>query len=321
MIIVSFLVISLNLLFFTNSQFTDTVITYTTMCLTSFLAIDSLRDFSLLKQYLIKTSRIIAVFGILFLLLGFSNVISSLRIGGYRMGLGYACMTCVMMLLWSFAEKKKIMDLIGAVGLLALILIYGSRGPLVGIFLFAVYFGTRYFHKKGQNIMCVLLFIVMVVFTISFRNIMKTINKLLLGMGISSRTAYLFSDKSLIYGAGRNTIWSAIIEEIEKNPYRMRGINAEYSILGEYAHNMILELIYQFGIVIGGVIIFWLFAKMIETLRLNIEADVSVLCLIFMFACIPSLMFSGSLWVNQNFWIWLALIVGLKRERHRFSFR
>ena len=302
-------VILLNILFFNSAQFTDTIITYITMCLTGFMATDSLRDYSLLKRYFIKTSRIIAVLGILFLLLSFTGVISALRTGGYRMGLGYACITCVMMLLWSFVEKKKVADLIGAIGLLALIFLYGSRGPLVGIVLFAVYFGIRYFHKKGQDIVCVLMFIVMVVFVVSFRDIMNLINQALVGIGITSRSIYLLANQSLSYDAGRSDIWDVIIAEIQKNPFRIRGINAEYAISGTYAHNMIIELIYQFGIIIGGIALLFILAKIIETLRLDVKADASVICLIFMFACIPSLMFSGSLWIAQNFWIWLALLL------------
>ena len=225
------------------------------------------------------------------------------------MGLGYACITCVMMLLWSFVEKKKVADLIGAIGLLALIFLYGSRGPLVGIVLFAVYFGIRYFHKKGQDIVCVLMFIVMVVFVVSFRDIMNLINQALVGIGITSRSIYLLANQSLSYDAGRSDIWDVIIAEIQKNPFRIRGINAEYAISGTYAHNMIIELIYQFGIIIGGIALLFILAKIIETLRLDVKADASVICLIFMFACIPSLMFSGSLWIAQNFWIWLALLL------------
>jgi hypothetical protein len=313
--VTSILVVMFNLLLFSNEQFIDTIITYFTMCFTGFFAAEGLKDFSLLKQYLIKTSRIVAVTATIMLILSFSGIISSLRTGGYRMGLGYACITCVMFLLWSFVEKRKLIDLIGVFALLALIFLYGSRGPIVGVALFVVYFGLRYLYKRKQYILCVLLFLVLVVGVVFFNDIMGLMDIILEKMGVSSRTIYLFANQNLAYDAGRNDIWDAIVAEIQKNPFVIRGINAEYEIVGTYAHNIIIEMIYQHGVIIGGIALFYILAKVIETLLLNVKDDGSGICLIFMFACIPSLMFSGSVWIAQNFWIWLALIIGFSRER------
>lgn len=314
-VVVSLLVVMFNLLLFNNKQFMDTAITYFTMCFTGFFAAEGLRDFSLLKRYLVKTSRIIATAAVVMLFLSFSGIISSLRTGGYRMGLGYACITCVMFLLWSFVEERKLIDIIGVIALLALIFLYGSRGPIVGIVLFVVYFGLRYLYKRRQYFLCVLLFLALVIGVVFFNEIMGMIDIILGKIGISSRTIYLFANQNLIYDAGRNDIWDTIITEIQRNPFGIRGINAEYEIVGTYAHNIIIELIYQHGILFGGIALFYILAKVIETLLLNVKDDGSGICLIFMFACIPSLMFSGSVWIAQNFWIWLALIIGFSREK------
>lgn len=315
LIFASVLVVLLNLLLFSSSQLTDTIITFYTMCLTGFLASDSVKDFSLLKEHLVRTSRIIGVFGIIILIMSFAGIFNALRFGGYRMGLGYACITCVMFLMWSFVEKKNVIDLIGIIGLLTLIILYGSRGPLAGIILFTVYFGMRYFHKRRQDIVCLLILIAMVLLVVFYKDIINVTYNALDGIGIYSRTIYLMANQSLNYDSGRNTIWDVLLEEIQKNPFRVRGINAEYAVVDTYAHNIVIELIYQHGIIIGGIALLYVLAKVIDTLRLNVEEDASVICLIFMFACIPSLMFSGSLWIAQNFWIWLALIISIERKR------
>ena len=231
------------------------------------------------------------------------------------MGLGYACITCVLFLLWGFAEKKQIIDLICVIGLLVMIFMYGSRGPLAGIVLFTVYFGTRYFHKKGQDIVCLLMLIAIVFLVIFYKDIMNAVYNVLDSMGITSRSIYLLANQSLNYDAGRNNIWEVLINEIQKNPFRIRGINAEYAVSKTYAHNLIIELVYQHGIIIGGVALLFILAKIIDTLRLNVKEDSAVICLIFMFSSIPSLMFSGSFWIAQNFWIWLALIISIERKR------
>lgn len=314
LIFTSVLVILINLLVFDNNQFTDTILTYSTMCLTGYLAADSIGHYSLLRRYLLVTSRVIAGLGIIIFILSLLGAITSLRTGGYRMGLGYACITGVMFLIMNFSETRKLADLVGAIGLIALIFVYGSRGPLIGIILFAVYFSMRYFHKKGQDFACVILFIALVVFVVFFRDIMSALNNMLIGIGVSSRSLYLLANQSLSYDAGRSDIWQGIIEEIQKNPFRIRGINAEYMTYNTYAHNMILELIYQHGIIVGGFALFFSLEKVIETIRLDVTRDEAIICLIFMFSCIPSLMFSGSLWTSQNFWIWIAIIISISQK-------
>lgn len=314
-IFASALVILLNILFFNSSQLKDTSIVFYTMCLTGFMASDSLRNFSLLKLYFVKVSRLIAVMGMLILILDFTGIIISLRTSVYQMGLGYACMIPILFLLWNFAEKRTAVDLAGSIALLILTVLYGSRGPVVGIILFAVYYGIRYFHKIGKDVIWVLMLFAMFALAIFYKDIGSVLYNVLEGMGITSRTINLIAEGDLNHDSGRIMIWDTLIAEIQTNPFKIRGINAEYTVIGMYAHNIIIELIYQHGIIIGSVSLVYIFVKIIDTLRLDIKENASVICLIFMFASIPSLNFSGSLWTDYKFWVWLAMIININRNK------
>lgn len=310
-IFLSLIVTVLNIAFFHHQQFIDTITTYYTMCLTGFLAADTINDYALLRKYLVITSRVVSFIIILVLLLSLTGRISALSNSGYRMGIGYSCIICIMILIWNAVQEKAIYDFIGAFGLLIMVFLYGSRGPLAGIIIFGVYFAVSYYHSKHEYLKCAIVVIAFLLLLVFYQDILNFVYTSLLHRGVTSRSIYLLTT-NINYDSGRNKIWDILIQEISSNPFRIRGINADYSITGTYSHNLIIELLYEHGFVIGGVFLIIIAVKIINTLRLNISEDASVICLIYMFACIPSLMFSGSIWTTMNFWIWLAMIVSLK---------
>ena len=100
-------------------------------------------------------------------------------------------------------------------------------------------------------------------------------------------------------------------------PFAVRGINAEWAVIGIYAHNIAVELLYQLGCVAGGAVILFILGRIIRTLTLTELDDQKLLCMIFMFASIPQLMVSGSLWTNYVFWMWSAFMSRLIQDQRR----
>lgn len=295
-------------LFFNNPQLTNTAVTFYSMCFTGFLAAGSISDYEMVERYLLFGSRIVGVLGIIVLGMNFLGIIISLKTVGYNMGMGYSCIICIMLLLWNAIRGNTICDYIFSGGLLILVFLYGSRGPLLGISLFIIFFGLRFFSSRKQYIKGVLVLLIILTFLIFHEQILLMIENFLNARGISSRNAYLFAH-SFNHDSGRNDIWNTLKAEIVRNPFSIRGINADYLVVGTYAHNIFIELLYEHGVILGGICCLYITYKIICTLRLDVISAKSVLGIIFMFSSIPSLMISGSLWTTQNFWIWLAIIV------------
>lgn len=308
LILISLTIVLINLLFFNIDQFYDTIFTYFSFCLTSALLIDCLDNYSILKSYLIYASRIIGFLSFIVLFLDNFGLITSLKDSGYRMGLGYACAPSIMFILYNVIKNKKFIDFLFLTILLFLLISYCSRGPLFCIGLFGIYFIMKYFHNNGHDLIVITVLIFFSIFVVYFKDFVNILDSLLTSLGISSRTLYLFINKNLGYDSGRDLIWNGLISEISKNPFRIRGINSEYLLYNTYAHNIIIELIYQHGIIIGGFFLLIIFHKMIKSLFSNINNDRTLVYLIFLFSSIPALMVSGSLWTNQYFWIWFSLL-------------
>src|SRR5699024_525386 len=80
---------------------------------------------------------------------------------------------------------------------------------------------------------------------------------------------------------------------------------------GSYAHNLILELLLEYGYLLGGLIIVWLCFYMIRSVyiaRKDLDASVVLYTLI---ACgFLRLMFSGSYLLNEaGFWLLLGMML------------
>ena len=306
----SILITLLNLLFFPDLSniFTNTVISYYTMCFTGFLAVSSIRDYSVFKDVLLNFSRIIALIS-MFLILGITGgVIVGFNDGDYSMGLGYASLVPLLSLMCAFIERRKVYDLLGIVIVLFLIIAYGSRGPLLGVVLFGVYFLIRHLCANKKYFLCICVCIGIAILFIFYRSILILLMNILNSIGISSRTLYL-TVYNLFHDSNRNMLYSQLLNRIVDHPFTIRGINAEYSVVGIYAHNIFIELIYQFGIIIGGIAVVFLIIKFLKTVLLKGYGDKNLFRWIFFFSSIPQLMLSSSLWTSLVFWLWFAMMV------------
>ena len=260
--LVSILVTLLNLLVFpkTSNIFLNTVISYYTMCFTGFLAVSSIRNENVFKNVLLKFSRVIALMSIILTLGIISGVIVGFNDGDYSMGLGYACLIPLLSLICEFIENRTVYDCLGIVAFLFLIIAYGSRGPLLAVILFGMYFLLRYLCANKKYLLCICMCIISSFLLVFYRSILILLMDILANLGINSRTLYL-TVYNLFHDSDRSIIYSQLLDGIFEHPFEIRGINAEYSMIGIYAHNIFIEVIYQFGIVIGGIAVIFLITK------------------------------------------------------------
>ena len=305
----SILITLLNVLFFreTLSWFGDTALTYYTMCYSSFLICSAIRDFTALKGYILKISSFIAILSFVILFFGSSCSLDT-NTGDYSMGFGYACIPSLLFLIYSFFENRKWKDLLGIISLFFAILLFGSRGPLLSIALFGVFFGLRYLIKEKKYLLAILLCVILICVFVFYQDIFMIMVNICEVLGVNSRTITMMSYDTII-DSGRSKLYDVLLLEVAEHPFQIRGINAEYIQLGGYAHNIIIELLYQFGIIVGGMGIVYLLKNIVKTLFLDKVDDKNVMIWIFAFSSLPHLMISNSLWTTQNFWIWLALII------------
>ncbi|MEH2957566.1 O-antigen ligase family protein [Candidatus Merdisoma sp. JLR.KK006] len=316
-------VIFINTIFFpsNNIVFKNTAVYFLVNCLLPMIFFAMVRDFQLLKQKLLKISEIIAILTIIVLILKIAipRLGGQFSLGYYSMGFGYACLVPMIFLMLEFVRKPNFKYGLYIIVMLIAIMSLGSRGPLVGILSFAMIAFIKINHEKKRDVRIILGFLVGLIFVFFSGSLFTLLYNLLYSIGIDSRTLIMIANHNIGYMSGRDELYEFFLQEIVSNPFIIRGINRDQALGFNYPHNVFLELLYQLGIILGGLIVVSIVFKAFKALKSKCMSTDSKqqLEIIFMCVSLSTLMISGTLWKQINFWIWIAISNNKYRDYKR----
>lgn len=298
-----------------NSYFKETIVTFWTTCFIMMFSICCVNDYSLLVKKIEKLSYIIAWSCLLVIILRIINR-SSLD-SFYSMGFGYACLFPALFVVKSMFDKSSFLSILRFIIIIIAIILFGSRGPLIGIAVFTVCYLFLLLSKKqlkSKKTIFIILFLLFSLTLLIFHNsISHYLLKIFAHFGVRSRTVeLLFGD--LFYSSGRDAVQETVLNDILSSPFNVRGIHSDAFIAGTYSHNLILEIIHEFGLFFGGLFLLTILVLVIKTIFSKKKEDDYYLLLILMCACLPKLMVSGTIWTTYIFWMWFGLMVTKKRS-------
>lgn len=230
----------------------------------------------------------------------------------YRMGLSYSLQLPTIMMFYNYYRTKEISSIVFALAGILTIVMLGSRGPLLGIFFFVGILLLKSFDIRKNALKTICCVFSVLLFLVAKNYIFESLLHFTQSFGFHSRTLFLLVNDTL-HDSGRSNIYGAIIEEILNNPLTIHGIASEYAVTGgTYAHNFILELIFDFGVVFGGIAVLYIFFQSFKTIRcFIIRGNINDSINLIMFACsFFYALVSGSIWMSVYFWIWLFLKKG-----------
>lgn len=190
----------------------------------------------------------------------------------------------------------------------------GARGPIVAYFIYLMLLFVNYLIKnrlKAKSLAWILLSTT-VIFSIvlNFNFFIKQLNDLLVKNDVRSRTIYLLLSDTVDFSTGRSEIFSDTIDNIFLNPIFGHGIGGDRVFLnGTHPHNIFLEIIAQFGIILGGVFSLILISYWFIGVFLNKSTTNQHLAIIFSGLGLISLFFSGSYLTSSNFWLFMAICI------------
>lgn len=249
----------------------------------------------------------LSILFIIFILLGIISV------DKYDMSLSYCLLFPLIIKTDKFFENIYFRNSFSVLFLLILILILGARGPILAfiVFSFLKLINKLKKLKKNEVLTLLILFVILILFILHADYYLLNMQKLGYEIfGFKSRTLELFL-RDFNYSSGRDYIYSTLLKAIDKRPFLGYGISGDRMIMGsfaKYSHNIFLELIIQFGIIIGGSLIFILLFLITKGLleKDNLKYNLFIIWLSLGF--VP-LLVSNSYLVAINFWILLALMI------------
>lgn len=311
-------------------------------CVPSLLLAYFIDGFDSVWYYLHKFSYVLIIFSVLYASLGGMIVINSKS--EYSMWLGYQLTIPVMVVLWNAITQLnsfglRMLNLLFFVLGLTIIVIYGSRGPLLIIALYSTYciyvyckrkiMDSRY--KTLMKFMTRFLFVVfLIMFALAICNVellSSYLYSIVQDYGIQSRTLRVLSmDDALNYVSGRDVIYAVSIELIKENSLTGYGLAGDCvqigralgkssdSFAGSYAHNFYLALMLHFGVLLGTVLFFSLICLLYKKYKVLKEGPQKNLFMILLFSNCVTLMISGNYLTYYQFW----LLVGIALKGRKF---
>lgn len=312
---ISISIFSINYLFYPQNivYLNDVLFNFFFISLPCFIYSFSIDDTKILKNIMLMCSLIVFIIGAI---IGFLVFINKISLGLYSMSMSYYMLFPTIMNINKFFENFSINSLVLAVISMFIILSIGSRGPIMCIIVYVMLYFI--INMKRQNIKKILFNIIILTLIfiglIYLKEILTLLNNILNNFGIYSRSITLFL-KDEIHLSGRDKIYSNILYQIKARPICGIGLAGDrvYSG-GSYSHNILLEIISGFGVIMGTCIIIVLVIIIIKSL-FSKDIKKSNLMLIWFCIGVVPLMVSGSYLTDFQFWIYMGLSIRFIKER------
>lgn len=257
----------------------------------SFLCLMAVYDYVIVERTLYIVSWFTFLLVLLYIFGFFSGIVS---FTSYNMAFSFACVLPFV----SFYSHRKFYDWIICFVLLITVIAIGARGAALCMASYVVF---DLFQHKSRWRFLLLVIIIAFVFYLPLLNIW------LQSIGISSRSLDMLLYGDITSDSGRSEIRKYFINELIEHPFLGIGLFGDRLLEGvAYCHNLILEVILDFGIPLGGVL---LFAGLIKLMSLYFKSDSDNRNRIMGYFCALVLPFmtSGSYLISSEF----AIFVGL----------
>ena len=221
--------------------------------------------------------------------------------------------------LWIKQSKTKLKQLLFLVYIL-IQLFTGSRSALIAVFIFIILVEI----VSVKNIRGLLKKQVLVV---SFTALVIIFNKIFLGSVYkiinivditTSRNLRLFLSNNFFESNSRDSIYKLAIELIRKMDLRFYGLFGDRYILNlymndvVYVHNIYLELILAFGLILGSIISLYLTLSIVVKIIKKTNIDYKIILIYFTCLIFIRLLVSGSFIIEGNFYLLVGVLLNRK---------
>ena len=171
------------------------------------------------------------------------------------MSFAYQGLLSVMLCVYMSLKKKNFLRFIISMGACACIILAGCRGAALTLIVFlAIVIFSAPGMKKGIHYITILLTInISLIVFVCLDSIISYVSCKLIAQDFESRTLYMFLTGEFLSDSGRGVIQSKILAESGLLP---NGLYGDFAAVGVYSHNWIVEILCNFGYLIGPLIIF-----------------------------------------------------------------
>lgn len=264
------------------------------------------------KAMIISACCVFAFDTLLFCTPVYKNLLIRYDYGGVHAVYSYSLLFPLVMFMYMVEFKERKVMIIPAIISAYIMCLYGgNRMAMISFSSYLLYILWRGFRRKKRMYKILIPITMIIVIAVIIIN-MKTLLSHIIDYGESRKLTFrileLIFEKDFLVSRGRNEIFSILIQKaLSWNGMIGYGICGDrlLTITHEYAHNIFLELIIEFGWINGGLISVGFILLLVYQVARNHEYRELVIVLIAL--KIISLMVSGTFWNATFFWIYIAI--------------
>ena len=220
----------------------------------------------------------------------------------YNMEVCYALLLPLFFHVYYAREKKTYWTVVFVE--FAIIAVYGSRGQLLCITLYALI--VLFKSKNSSKKMRLMIWSAFVLFigVVFFNQFLNRFSSLVARFG--SRSLSMLVRGNITYDSGRGQIWAEALGKVIDNPVLGMGVAGELSYLKSSPHNLLVEMMVHYGFFLGITICLYVVLLLFYLIRRRLNGEREII--VIMAASVIPLMLSSSYLQTPGFWITVAMI-------------
>lgn len=282
-----------------------------------FILAGCVRDYDKVYRYLVTLMIIYAYVG--FFIFRFLNYGALSDDANYSAEMTYLWLSPAIVLLYDVVNHFTWRSLIPLLISVFSVIGFGSRGPVVCIALSLIFFVILKPGSLKNNVkMIVPAVLLAVFFIINSERIINVMTDSLLSSGLTIRSLTSLGDEAAYSEDARARIIQVCIARFNSNPLVGTGLVNDRMYIknflasyddahGWYPHNFILEILMQFGFVLGIILLLVLLIFFIHCLRRSPTTEARAVLIIFIGTYLFPLLFSGSYLEWKGFYALMGL--------------
>ena len=272
----------------------------------------AIRDYKILLEYLEKASHYIVPAGIAYYaILIFTG--DELRLD--NMSFAYYFLPFAIISFYSVVNSFTVMSLARAVLSAIVLVLAGTRGPLMCLAFGIVLLIFFYQKSQAKKLFWAAAIGAFVVFIFSdYSTVFLTkVNRFLLSHNIDNRIIVKFLESNLLDDSGRGTIIAELQTAIKEKPIFGYGIMGDRVLTKYYAHNIIVEFIVSFGLIAGVCLFVFLLVTIIKNIfSVSLSKEYKIVCIFFITCGFVKLFVSGSYIQEPTFFLLIGALFSNK---------
>ena len=225
------------------------------------------------------------------------------------MGRAYNMLPQVLVICIFVFEKPNVWNISTLVVSSIYLFTCGTRGAVLCLFVFIIaYVLFRKPVKKHIALYCVVL-LVMAVILIFYRPILLGLKFIAVELGMSDRTINKMLSGAFFTSTGRDTLKNVVVKGILARPVLGYGIAGDRTLVGIYVHNLALEFLASYGVILGSILLMALAVVIIMGYRKAQNSETKAFILMLCCAVILKLFMSSTYLQEELFFLLLGLCI------------